>query len=84
MNIEYKVIISSKNENKIKLQKFLNTKNIEFINLNDVAKGMNIKLKTFECDSHWNDETHRNIAKLIKRSALSIKNQLSIYLIKML
>ena len=27
---------------------------------------MNIELKSFECDGHWNDDTHKNIAKIIK------------------
>jgi len=70
-NIKYKIIITSKNEkNKMILKKFLESENIEFIFLNDIAKSMNIELKSFECDPHWNDETHRNIAKIIKEIKL--------------
>ena len=66
-SIKYKIIITSKNKkNKRILKKFLDTENIEFIFLNDIAKSMNIELKSFECDGHWNDDTHRNIAKIIK------------------
>ena len=71
INIKYKIIITSENEkNKMILKKFLDTENIEFIFLNDTAKSMNIELKSFECDGHWNDDTHRNIAKIIKEVKL--------------
>jgi hypothetical protein len=67
INIKYKIIITSKNEkNKIILKTFLDTEDIEFIFLNDTAKNMDIELKSFECDGHWNDDTHKNIAKIIK------------------
>jgi hypothetical protein len=68
--IEYKIIITSNNEqNKDILKEFLETENIDFIFLNDLVESMGIELKSFECDGHWNDETHRNIAKVIKESA---------------
>ena len=28
-------------------------------------KDVDFELKSFECDGHWNDETHRNIANTI-------------------
>jgi hypothetical protein len=66
-NIKYQIIIISKSEkNKMILKKFLDEENIKFIFLDDVAKSMNIELKGFICDTHWNDDTHKNIAKLIK------------------
>lgn len=66
-NIKYQLIITSKNEeNKMILKRFLDAENIKFIFLNNAAKKMDIELKSFECDEHWNDETHKNIAKIIK------------------
>ena len=68
IGVKYKIIIISDNEkNKLILKKFLDEENIEFIFLNDIAKSMNIELKSFECDGHWNDETHKNIAKIIEK-----------------
>jgi len=68
-NIKYKIIIISENEkNKAILKNFLIKENIEFMFLNDIAKSMNIKLKSFKCDAHWNDETHQNIAKIIRNT----------------
>ena len=69
-NIKYQIIINSDNEkNKMILKRFLDTENIDFICLNNTAKSMNIELKSFKCDGHWNDETHINIAKIIKTTA---------------
>ena len=66
-NIKYKIIITSKNrENKLILKKFLDSENIKFMFLNDTVKKMGIELKSFKCDGHWNDYTHKSIARLIK------------------
>jgi hypothetical protein len=73
-NIEYKIIVRSKGkkaqnqENKKIIEKFLNEHHINFIFLNDVAKSMNIELKGFKCDSHWNDKAHQDVAKIIKET----------------
>ena len=70
-NIHYKLVITSSNEdNKNMLQKFLNEQNIEFIFLDNIAQDMNISLAGYECDSHWNDKTHNNIAHIIQESRL--------------
>jgi len=70
-NIEYKVIVISEVQKyKDNIKKFLQKENIEFIFLNDKAKEMKIKLQTFKCDGHWNDEAHQNVAKIIKTSKL--------------
>lgn len=69
--IQYKIIVTSDNiDNQDRIKKFLISENIDFIFLNDMAKKMNIKLKTFPCDGHWVDETHKDIAKIIKKSKL--------------
>jgi len=70
-NIEYKLIVRSNNEeNKMILKKFLKDEKIKYIFLNDTAKSMGIKLTTFKCDGHWTDQTHLNIAKIIKDTNL--------------
>ncbi len=69
-NIEYKIIITSNDkQNKHILKKFLDAENIESMFLNDIFESMSMELKSFECDGHWDDDTHRNIAKVIKKSA---------------
>ncbi len=66
-NINYKVVIISKsNRYNAIIKEFLTEKNIDFIFLNNEVKKMGIALKTFSCDGHWNDETHRSVAKVIK------------------
>jgi len=68
-NAKYKVIVRSKNqENKKMIKKFLNKHHIEFLFLNKTAKDMNIKLNGFECDKHWNDKAHQDVAKIIKET----------------
>jgi len=72
--IEYKIIVRSKGnkaqnpKNKKRIETFLNKYHIKFIFLNDVAKSMNIELKSFACDSHWNDKAHQDVAKIIKKT----------------
>ncbi len=69
--IKYKIVLRSKSEeHKSIMRNFLNDKNIEFIFLNETAKSMNIELKSFTCDSHWNDKSHQDIAKIIKHIEL--------------
>ena len=66
-SIKYKIIITSKNDkNRGRLKKFLEKENIDFIFLNEKAKEMGITLEGFACDSHWNDNTHKNIAQIIR------------------
>ena len=52
---------------RVKLQEFLKTHNIKNINIVPYLKDL---LKTqkldFECDGHWNGETHKNISKYLK------------------
>ena len=67
-NIQYKLVITSNNEkNKEIIKEFLNSENIEFIFLNDLSDKMNLELKSFSCDGHWNDDSHKNIAKIIRK-----------------
>jgi len=66
-NIKYKLILrSDSDKNRAIIEKFLKKHNIDFIFLNETAKKMNIKLEGFECDNHWNDKAHQDIAKIIK------------------
>jgi len=68
-NIKYKVIVNSKNnKNKIKIKNFLENEGIEFIFLDDMLEINNIRYTIFKCDGHWDDELHKNIAKMIKNS----------------
>ena len=70
-NIKYKIIIITESKKyKKKVEEFLTEKKIDFIFLNDEVKKRNIELKTFKCDGHWDDETHRNIARVIKNLGL--------------
>ena len=48
------------------LTAFLLKEKIEFYNLENLCKKYKLPLKSFSCDSHWSDEAHNNIAKLIK------------------
>ena len=62
-NIKYKIILDFKDDTKNQIiANFLNEKNIDFI---DIVRDVDFELKSFECDGHWNDETHRNIANTI-------------------
>ena len=65
-SIEYKIIVTSNNDQNIKtMEKFLKNEDIKYMHLNKTFKSNGMSLKSFTCDSHWNDETHNNIAKLI-------------------
>lgn len=67
--INYKLIIVSKKEKNYKrISEFLNKKNINFILLNSLALQMKMPLETFSCDEHWNNNTHQNIAKILKEN----------------
>lgn len=69
-NIHYKLVLrSTSEENKRHIESFLNEQNIEFIFLNETAKKMDISLDVFTCDSHWNDQGHQNIAKILRQIA---------------
>lgn len=73
-NINYKVVIFSTYEfndgfdlKRKRFAKFLNEQNISFINLVPFLKGLSLHQKIdFECDGHWNGNTHQNIAKYLK------------------
>jgi hypothetical protein len=66
-NIQYKVIVTSENnENKAIFKEFLDGRDIGFILLNDIAFDMGLSIEGFECDGHWNDLTHKNVASIIK------------------
>lgn len=61
-DISYIVIIASENgDNLTKIKNIFREAHIQYIILNE----QNIPLTGFSCDSHWNDETHRNIASYI-------------------
>ena len=65
--IHYKIVIFSSNkQDKAIIKKFLDRESIDFIFLNEIATKMNIKLEPFPCDEHWNNQTHQNIAKILK------------------
>jgi hypothetical protein len=69
-NIQYKIVVRSKKQkNREIIKKFLNKHNIKFIFLNQTAKKMNIELKGFSCDNHWNDQAHKDVAYIIKEKA---------------
>jgi hypothetical protein len=69
-NIEYKIIFTSNNDQNVKtMEAFLKNKNIKYMHLNKIFKSNGMNLKGFKCDGHWNDETHKNIAKLINISS---------------
>lgn len=63
-HINYSLIIISENDKYTQIIKdFLNKNSIEYLILN---KRINFELNGFECDSHWNDQTHINIAKFLR------------------
>jgi len=43
---------------------FFDNYSIDYFVLNEK---IDFDLKGFECDAHWNDETHKNIAKILKK-----------------
>jgi hypothetical protein len=66
-----KLIIRSKEmENRKKISEFLDKEGIEYIFLDQLMKRANLHIEHFKCDKHWNDTTHINIAKAIKRVGL--------------
>lgn len=69
-NIEYRIIFTSNNnKNVTDMEKFLKFENIKYMHLNNIFKNNGMDLKGFKCDTHWNDETHKNIARLINISS---------------
>ena len=66
--ITYKVLLYGKNKKMTThLKKILKNLNIEYYDIVELAKKEGFALKGFPCDSHWTDETHQNVAKLIKK-----------------
>lgn len=69
--ISYKIILDFKDNNKNQIiTTFLNEMNIDFL---DVVRQVDFELKSFECDGHWNDETHKNISNAIYKNGF-LKN----------
>lgn len=65
--VSYKVLLYGKNrELTTVLKAFLEDKEIAYIDLLEVAKDRGLTIKGFTCDKHWSDQTHKNVAKLIK------------------
>lgn len=63
-NIKFNVIVVSENNKNIDIiKKFFAKYSINHTILN---YEINFKLKGFSCDAHWNDQTHKNIAKYLK------------------
>ncbi|MDG1928197.1 MAG: hypothetical protein P8I45_00615, partial [Nitrospinaceae bacterium] len=75
-HIGHRVIVFSpdRNHNKV-ISAFLELQEIPFVDLVDELEKLKIDLNsiTFSCDGHWNDETHRLFARII-RSKFSLKN----------
>lgn len=64
-NIIYNIIIVSENNKNIQIMKdFLNKNSIEYLIFDE---NINFELNGFTCDSHWNDQTHINIAKFLRK-----------------
>ncbi len=69
--IKYRVIVSSTNrKNKNIIKDFLNREKIKYIFLDEAAKKMNIKITLYNCDNHWDDKAHQQIAKIVKKFKL--------------
>ena len=73
-NFHYDIIFLSESENNglmdnsQKLKKFLIDQNINNINIFQFLNKLKLTHDLgFECDSHWNDNTHKEIAKYIKK-----------------
>ena len=72
-SIDYKIVIFStseldgRTENREKLEVFLNSEKIEYLNIVPFLEKLSHKQTiNFQCDSHWNGNTHENIAKYLK------------------
>ena len=71
-NFQYDVVFLSESEDKgninftQKFKEFLDTQNINNINILTFLNELKTKQKlNFECDSHWNDNVHRNVARYL-------------------
>ncbi len=66
-HIDYRIIIAGSDATyKNKLKKFLTKQHIAFYDLREMAAKHRMKIESFPCDKHWNDNTHQTIAKLIR------------------
>ncbi len=65
--ISYTVILYGKDIPLTKtLKAFLDEQNILYHDIFALSKEKGFELEGFSCDTHWSDETHKNVAKLIK------------------
>ena len=75
-HIGHRVVVFSpdRNHNKV-ISAFLELQEIPFVDLVGELEKLKIGLNsiTFSCDGHWNDETHRLFARII-RSKFSLEN----------
>ncbi len=53
-----------------RLTTFLDEQDITYHDILSLAKKEGFELSGFPCDSHWRDETHLNVAKLIRKEGL--------------
>ena len=66
-DIEYTVIVYGKNiVLKDELISFLTKQKIDFYDLYSLMNRYNLPIEVYSCDKHWNDATHKNIAKAIR------------------
>lgn len=71
---KYHVVVFSSNEfnynfknHRLKLERFLNKNKIDSINIVPFLKKLeNINSISFDCDGHWNENTHYEISKFLK------------------
>jgi arsenate reductase-like glutaredoxin family protein len=69
--VDYTVILYGKDKALTSvLQEFLQSQNIRYHDIFALSQKRGFKLEGFSCDSHWSDETHRKVAKLIKDEAI--------------
>jgi hypothetical protein len=65
--VSYTVLLYGKDEALTKVLKaFLKEQNIDYHDIYALSKEEGFGLDGFSCDSHWRDQTHLNVAKLIK------------------
>jgi arsenate reductase-like glutaredoxin family protein len=66
-DIEYTIIVYGENEVlKDELKSFLTKQKIDFYELYLLMNRYNLPVEVYSCDKHWNDKTHKNIAKAIR------------------
>lgn len=71
IGVEYTILLYGKDKALTTvLKNFLEAQHIRYHDIYALSQEKGFVLKGFSCDSHWSDDTHKRVAKLIKEEGL--------------